>query len=70
MVQPEGHGFMAEVDILNAEVIVSTEPVEENIMFERELIQYDVGENIEAVTVPENVTLRYFFLSKKKLTKL
>ena len=56
MVQPEGHRFMDEMDILNAEVIVETEPVEANNMFVSELIQYDVGENIEAVTVPENVS--------------
>ena len=52
MVEPEGHRFMDDVDILNAEVIVETEPVEANNMFVSELIQYDVGENIEAVTVP------------------
>ena len=56
MVQQGGHRFMDEMDILNAEVIVETEPVEVNNMFASEVIQYDVGENIEVVTVPENVS--------------
>ena len=55
-VEPEGDRSMDDVDIWNAEVIVDTEPVGVNNMFASQVIQYDVGENIEVVTVPENVS--------------
>ena len=55
-VEPEGDRSMDDVDIWNAEVIVDTAPVGVNNMFASQVIQYDVGENIEVVTVPENVS--------------